>query len=124
MFASVARRTVARLAQPRALRSLPAAMQTRLFATEADEHMSHYLPVDEVKGRVLEVLKGFDKVDSDKVSETSNFADDLGLDSLDTVEVVMQFEDEFNIEISDENAEKILTAKDAIDYVAKHPFAN
>ena len=59
-------------------------------------------------------------VDEDKVTETSNFVDDLGADSLDTVELVMALEEEFGIEIPDEEAEKIQTVKDAVEYVTKH----
>lgn len=53
------------------------------------------------------------------VTENANFVDDLGADSLDTVEMVMAFEEEFSIEIPDEDAEKIKTVKDAVDYISK-----
>ena len=56
-------------------------------------------------------------VDEGQVTETASFMDDLGADSLDTVELVMALEEEFDIEISDEDAEKIQTVKDAITYV-------
>jgi acyl carrier protein len=56
-------------------------------------------------------------VDEGQVTETASFMDDLGADSLDTVELVMALEEEFDIEISDEDAEKIQTVKDAISYV-------
>ena len=56
-------------------------------------------------------------VDEDKVTETASFIDDLGADSLDTVELVMAFEEEFGIEIPDDAAEKIQTVKDAIDFI-------
>ena len=56
-------------------------------------------------------------VDEDKITPNSNFIDDLGADSLDTVELIMAFEEEFNIEIPDEEAEKIQTVGDAIDYI-------
>jgi len=59
-------------------------------------------------------------VDADKVIDSANFMEDLGADSLDTVELVMAFEEEFGIEIPDEDAEKILTVKDAIDYIQAH----
>lgn len=68
---------------------------------------------DKVKKIVVEHLG----VDEDKVSETASFIDDLGADSLDTVELVMAFEEEFGIEIPDEAAEKIQTVKDAIDFI-------
>ena len=56
-------------------------------------------------------------VESDKVSDTASFIDDLGADSLDTVELVMAFEEEFGSEISDSEAEKILTVGDAIKFI-------
>ncbi len=68
---------------------------------------------DRVKKIVLEHLG----VDESKVVENASFIDDLGADSLDTVELVMAFEEEFSCEISDDEAEKILTIKDAIDFI-------
>ncbi|KAG6901709.1 hypothetical protein C0995_008870 [Termitomyces sp. Mi166 len=79
---------------------------------------------DAIQSRVLEVLKGFEKVDPVKLSVTSKFHEDLGLDSLDQVEVVMAVEEEFAIEIPDEEADAITTVQQAIDYVAKTPAAN
>ena len=68
---------------------------------------------DRVKKIVIEHLG----VDEDKVVENASFIDDLGADSLDTVELVMAFEEEFGCEIPDDSAEKILTVKDAIAYL-------
>ena len=68
---------------------------------------------DRVKKIVLENLG----VEESKVVESASFIDDLGADSLDTVELVMAFEEEFGCEIPDEDAEKILTIKDAIDFI-------
>ena len=59
-------------------------------------------------------------VDEAEVTPTASFVDDLGADSLDTVELVMAFEEAFDIEIPDEEAEKIRTVKDAVDYIGKH----
>jgi acyl carrier protein len=59
-------------------------------------------------------------VDEAEVTPTASFVDDLGADSLDTVELVMAFEEAFEIEIPDEDAEKIRTVKDAVDYIAKN----
>ncbi len=59
-------------------------------------------------------------VDESKVTDSASFIDDLGADSLDTVELVMAFEEEFSCEIPDDAAEKILTVKDAIDYIEAH----
>ncbi len=56
---------------------------------------------------------------ADKTTETASFIDDLGADSLDTVELVMAFEEEFEIEIPDDKAESILTIKDAIDFIVE-----
>ena len=69
---------------------------------------------DRVKKIVVEHLG----VDEDKVVEKASFIDDLGADSLDTVELVMAFEEEFGVEIPDEDAEKIQSVQNAIDYVA------
>jgi acyl carrier protein len=59
-------------------------------------------------------------VDEGEVTSSASFVDDLGADSLDTVELVMAFEEGFDIEIPDEDAEKIRTVQDAIDYISKH----
>ncbi|KAH7931080.1 acyl carrier protein [Leucogyrophana mollusca] len=68
---------------------------------------------DDIQSRVLEVLKGFEKVDPAKLSTSSSFTDDLGLDSLDAVEVVMAVEEEFAIEIPDAEADEIKTVQQA-----------
>jgi acyl carrier protein len=59
----------------------------------------------------------------EQVTPTASFQKDLGLDSLDTVEVVMAFEEEFAVEIPDSEADKILSTADAINYIAAHPQA-
>eukprot|EP00184_Porphyridium_aerugineum_P001551 CAMPEP_0184707932 /NCGR_PEP_ID=MMETSP0313-20130426/37519_1 /TAXON_ID=2792 /ORGANISM="Porphyridium aerugineum, Strain SAG 1380-2" /LENGTH=259 /DNA_ID=CAMNT_0027169513 /DNA_START=116 /DNA_END=895 /DNA_ORIENTATION=- len=82
----------------------------------ADE-MASMLSSDEIKERVLKVVKSFDKVGEKAVSPTSKFHDDLALDSLDTVELVMNFEDEFKIEIPDTDADKIQSVQDALLYL-------
>ncbi|HTC93325.1 MAG TPA: acyl carrier protein [Terriglobales bacterium] len=71
---------------------------------------------DKVKQIIVEQLG----VDEGEVTPSASFVDDLGADSLDTVELVMAFEEAFDIEIPDEDAEKIKTVKDAIDYIAKN----
>ncbi|SGY79200.1 BQ5605_C008g05072 [Microbotryum silenes-dioicae] len=99
-----------------------------------------------IKARVLDVLGSFEKVDGTKVTETASFTNDLGLDSLDAVEVVMAIEEEFSIEIPDEDADRITTVGEgqssstttptqddvltnsfipqiAIDYISKSPEA-
>jgi len=76
--------------------------------------------VDEkVKQIIVEQLG----VDEGEVTNNASFVDDLGADSLDTVELVMAFEEAFDIEIPDEDAEKIRTVQDAIDYIGKHAKA-
>ncbi len=65
------------------------------------------------------VIKTLD-VKEDEVTETSSFVDDLGADSLDTVELVMALEDEFGIEIEDERAEQITTVADAIQFISEN----
>ena len=70
---------------------------------------------DRVKKIVIEHLN----VDKEKVTDEASFLDDLGADSLDVVELVMAFEEEFNIEIPEEAQENIQTVKQAVDYVEK-----
>ena len=82
-----------------------------------------FLGKDEVTSRVFDVVKANEKVDPAKVVEAAHFINDLGLDSLDTVEVVMAIEEEFAIEIPDAEAEKILTCDDAINFLVAHPQA-
>ena len=73
--------------------------------------------VDEkVKQIIVEQLG----VDEAEVTSNASFVDDLGADSLDTVELVMAFEEAFDIEIPDEDAEKIRTVQDAVDYITKN----
>ena len=71
---------------------------------------------DKVKSIIMEQLG----VDDDEVTSTASFTDDLGADSLDQVELVMALEEEFNVEISDEEAEKIKTVQDAVSYIQSH----
>ena len=72
--------------------------------------------LEEVKAIIVEQLG----VDEAEVTPTASFVEDLGADSLDTVELVMAFEEKFGIEIPDEEAEKIATVKDAISYIQAH----
>ena len=69
-----------------------------------------------VRGIIIEQLA----VSEDEVTEKASFVDDLGADSLDTVELVMALEEEFSIEISDDDAEKIRTVGDAVTYIQSH----
>jgi acyl carrier protein len=71
---------------------------------------------DKVKKIIAEKLS----VDLDEIVPEASFVDDLGADSLDLVELIMSMEEEFDIDISDEDAEKLVTFQDAIDYIKKH----
>jgi acyl carrier protein len=75
------------------------------------------ITMSDVAERVKKVVIEHLGVDDDKVTDGASFIDDLGADSLDTVELVMAFEEEFNVEIPDDAAEKILTVQDAISFV-------
>ena len=73
--------------------------------------------MSEIANRVKKIIVDKLGVDEAEVVESANFINDLGADSLDTVELVMAFEEEFNVEIPDDAAEKIATVKDAIDFI-------
>jgi acyl carrier protein len=73
-----------------------------------------------VEKRVKEIVAEQLGVDEAQVTNDASFMDDLGADSLDTVELVMALEEEFDIEISDEDAEKIQTVNDAVEYITEH----
>ena len=73
--------------------------------------------MSDVSSKVKKIVADHLGVDEGKVTDTSSFIDDLGADSLDTVELVMAFEEEFGSEISDSEAEKILTVGDAIKFI-------
>jgi acyl carrier protein len=75
---------------------------------------------NDIAERVKKIVVEHLGVDDGKVTETASFIDDLGADSLDTVELVMAFEEEFGCEIPDDAAEKIVTVKDAIDFIQEH----
>ena len=67
--------------------------------------------------RIIEIVVEKLGVEQSKVTIDARFIDDLGADSLDTVELIMEFEDEFDIEIPDEDAEKILSVREAVEYI-------
>ena len=72
------------------------------------------------EARVKEIIINELGVEPDKVTDDASFVEDLGADSLDTVELVMAFEEEFSIEIPDEEAENISRVREAVDYIEKH----
>lgn len=74
---------------------------------------------DRVKSIIVEQLG----VDAEEVLPDASFVEDLGADSLDTVELIMAFEEEFGVEISDDEAEKIRKVRDAVDYIDKRAKA-
>ena len=73
-----------------------------------------------IRDRVIDIVCEQMGTTKDKVSEETSFINDLGADSLDTVELVMEFEDEFDLNIPDEDAEKIQTVGDAVKYIEEH----
>ena len=75
---------------------------------------------ERVKSIIVEQLG----VDADEVQAEASFVEDLGADSLDTVELIMAFEEEFGVEISDDEAEKIRKVKDAVEYIEKRGKAS
>lgn len=84
-----------------------------------DDHLTK----SEVTERVLSVVKSFPKVDPSTVTPDVHFQKDLGLDSLDNVEIVMALEEEFKLEIPDKEADKIDSTNLAIEYIYNHPMA-
>ena len=76
--------------------------------------------MSDIASRVKKIIVDKLGVDEAEVTNEASFTNDLGADSLDTVELIMEFEKEFNISIPDEQAEKINTVQEAIDYVSAH----
>ncbi|MDX8396364.1 MAG: acyl carrier protein [Mariprofundaceae bacterium] len=72
----------------------------------------------EIEAKIIKIVADQLNVDESEINSDSSFVDDLGADSLDTVELVMAFEEEFGIEIPDDDAEKIQSVQNAIDYIA------
>lgn len=76
--------------------------------------------MSEIADKVKEIIVDKLSVDENEVTPTAEFTKDLGADSLDTVELIMEFEKEFDLKIPDEDAEKITTVGDAINYIEEH----
>lgn len=78
------------------------------------------MDVAEIETKVVSIVSEQMGVDKGEINRDTNFVNDLNADSLDTVELVMEFEDEFETSIPDDQAEKIQTVGQAIDYIAEH----
>ena len=75
---------------------------------------------EDIKSKIKKIVADHLGIDEEKVTEEASFIDDLGADSLDTVELVMAFEEEFGVEIPDDAAERILTVKDAVSFLEEN----
>lgn len=139
MFRSAVLRSLRAASVPRAVsnsairqfpRSSPVIRQTQFAPSFSFQAIRSYsapagLNQGEVEGRIVDLLKNFDKVtDASKISPASHFTNDLGLDSLDTVEVVMAIEEEFSIEIPDKEADAIHSVEQAVQYILSQPDAH
>ncbi|CAN6995673.1 unnamed protein product [Brassica oleracea var. botrytis] len=100
--------------------ALPFTVLLRRFSEEV---RGSFLEKSDVTDRVITVVKNFQRVDPSKVTPKAHFLNDLGLDSLDSVEIVMALEEEFKFEIPDNEADKILSVNQAVDFIASHPQA-
>ena len=78
------------------------------------------MSTDNTLNKIIEIVIDKLGVDKTKITKDAKFIEDLGADSLDTVELIMQFEEEFDLEIPDESAEKILSVQQALDYINNH----
>uniref|UniRef100_A0A8C6R3R8 Acyl carrier protein n=1 Tax=Nannospalax galili TaxID=1026970 RepID=A0A8C6R3R8_NANGA len=111
------------LAQPLSTALCPSRTQRRPGAPQRVPGKVTYfdappLTLAGIKDRVLYVLKLYDKTDPEKLSVNSHFMKDLGLDSLDQLEIIMAMEDEFGFEIPDIDAEKLMCPQEIVDYIA------
>eukprot|EP01047_Picozoa_sp_COSAG01_P016608 COSAG01_NODE_856_length_13082_cov_23.882009_10_plen_137_part_00 len=135
MLSALTRSARLTAARPALARLVPAAAVRPVALLHSTPHMwagddltsaaadATYISAAAAEERVLGVIKDFEKVEPAKVTPTSHFIDDLGLDSLDTVELVMAFEEEFMVEMDDAEAEKIFTVSDAVSFFSTHPMA-
>ncbi|PGH27574.1 acyl carrier protein [Polytolypa hystricis UAMH7299] len=137
MFRSAVARSLRSVSVPRVVRRSPVSFQIPRsspvarpsqfapclsFQAVRSYSASAGLSKPEVEGRIVDLLKNFDKVtDASKITGASHFSNDLGLDSLDTVEVVMAIEEEFSIEIPDKEADAIHSVEQAVEYIVSQP---
>ncbi|XP_037684987.1 acyl carrier protein, mitochondrial-like [Choloepus didactylus] len=112
---------------PAGMRTRPVAPQPVSVLAQVPGKVTHLcrqyseappLTLEGIKDRVLYVLKLYDKIDPEKLSVNSHFMKDLGLDSLDQVEIIMAMEDEFGFQIHDIDAEKLMCPQEIVDYTA------
>nr|XP_034339610.1 acyl carrier protein, mitochondrial-like [Arvicanthis niloticus] len=112
---------------PEGIRRRPGTLQPTLALAQVPGPVTHLCPQysdspplmsEGIKDRVLYLLKLYDKIDPERLSVNSHFMKDLGLDSLDQVEIIMAMEDEFGFEIPDIDAEKLMCPQEIIDYIA------
>lgn len=120
MFRAVAMRGIRAAAIPRTVMAKPVLARPQAIRFYAGFPA---LSRDVAKERIVELLEGYDKVTSTEITEASSFVQDLGLDSLDVVEVVMEVEHEFNIQIPDHEADTLKTVGQTIDYILSQPDA-
>eukprot|EP01101_Sappina_pedata_P010130 TRINITY_DN6304_c0_g1_i1.p3 TRINITY_DN6304_c0_g1~~TRINITY_DN6304_c0_g1_i1.p3 ORF type:complete len:126 (+),score=69.97 TRINITY_DN6304_c0_g1_i1:184-561(+) len=85
------------------------------------ETASH-LEQSAIESRVIDIVKNYSKIDGSKVTAASHFINDLGVDSLDVVEIVLALEDEFAVEIPDDVADNVQSIADAIKYLSDNPY--
>jgi acyl carrier protein len=97
-----------------------ALMRHRKFLSYQPVNPVEVRVMSDVADRVKKIVVEHLGVDESKVTDNASFIDDLGADSLDTVELVMAFEEEFGCEIPDDAAEKIVTVKDAVNFIEQH----
>ena len=114
-------RPVSSVFRPTFIRPLMPA--SRMSGLIARPFSTTFLERTDVESRILKVVKTFPKVNAAHISPSASFTKDLGLDSLDEVEVVIACEDEFGIEIPDAEFEKIHTVSDAVNFITGHPQA-
>ncbi|KAI4350181.1 hypothetical protein L6164_010688 [Bauhinia variegata] len=109
---------------PQSARPSPFALSPNVLLRGFSEEVKGcFLDKSEVTDRVISAVKNFQKVDPSKVNPNAHFQNDLGLDSLDAVEIVMALEEEFGFEIPDNEADKINSINLAVDFIASHPQA-
>lgn len=87
------------------------------YPTSFNEPPPKEIKIEDIQDRVIKVCAKYDKIDSSKLQLASHFVDDLGLDSLDHVEIMMELEDEFGLEIPDQDAEKLMRPAEIAGYI-------